>query len=315
VTEQAKTKILVILGPTASGKSDLAVTLAEKFDGEVISADSRQVYRGLDIGTGKITHAEMRGIPHHLLDVADPSEIFTVTKWKELAEKKIGEIRSRGKLPIICGGTGYYIRALTESTIFPDVGSDPEQQQRLENLTATDLFSKLKRLDPERALSMSTKSESSNKRRLARAIIIAHKLGNVPPITRLPNDSYDITKIGISIPDTKLKERIHARLVSRIKAGMIDEAKTLHEKGLSYERMDELGLEYRYLSQYIQVKISEADLIQILSTKIWQYAKRQKTWFKKERDITWYEQPINMKEVEEGLICNGFEPIDNNSKR
>ena len=141
-----KPKLLVILGPTASGKSDLAILLAKKFDGEVVSADSRQVYKGLDIGTGKITKREMRGIPHHLLDVAHPRNIFTVTKWQRLAEKAIADIVRRGKLPIVVGGTGFYIQAIVDDINVPEVKPNKALRAQLEQKTAALLFTMLKNL-------------------------------------------------------------------------------------------------------------------------------------------------------------------------
>ena len=159
---KTKTKILVVLGPTSSGKSDMAVELALKFGGEVVSADSRQVYRGLNIGTGKITAAEMKGVPHHCLDIADPKERFTAMDWKRAAEAAIADIVSRGKLPIICGGTGFYISSLVDDLGFPDVEADTEEQKKLEERSAEELFEELKRLDPVRAATIDLK----NKRRL-----------------------------------------------------------------------------------------------------------------------------------------------------
>lgn len=279
-----KHKLLVILGPTAVGKSDLAVRLAEKYNGEVISADSRQVYTGLDIGTGKITAPEMRGIPHHLLDITDPHERMTAIEWKTLAEKAISDIISRGKLPIICGGTGFYISTLIDDLGFPDVEADTDEQKELEAKTVDELFRELKKVDPARSSTIDPK----NKRRLARAIIIARKLGAVPPVTRSAEPKYDALMIGVRLPDNELKERIQKRLVSRIDAGMIDEARTLYEKGITYERMDELGLEYRYLSYFLQNQLTREELIERLSTKIWQYAKRQMTWFKRDTRIHWF---------------------------
>lgn len=280
-------KIFVVLGPTASGKSDLAVQLALKHGGEVISADSRQVYRGLDIGTGKITSAEMKGVPHHLLDVADPARRFTAMDWKEMAEKAIEDIISRGKLPIVCGGTGFYISALVDGLGFPDVQADPAEQRDLEARPPEELLAELQRLDPSRAATIDPK----NKRRLARAIIIARALGSVPPVSR-SSPRYDAIMIGIRLPDDELRRRIHDRLVGRIDAGMIEEARRLHAappegQGLSYERMDELGLEYRYLALLLQGKISREELVEKLSAKIWQYSRRQMTWFKKDQRIRW----------------------------
>ncbi|MEK7081361.1 MAG: tRNA (adenosine(37)-N6)-dimethylallyltransferase MiaA, partial [Patescibacteria group bacterium] len=239
-------KILVVVGPTASGKSDLAVYLAKKFGGEVISADSRQVYKGLDVGTGKITKKEMFGISHHLLDVASPKRVFTVTEYKSLAEKALGDIWRRGKVPIVCGGTGFYIRAVIDNLIIPEVPPDKKLRRRLDKKTVDELFAILKSLDPRRAKEIDAK----NPRRLIRAIEIATALGHVPRLeASLP--SYDVLKVGLTLPDKILKQRIHIRLFARISRGMVAETKRLHKQGLSWKRMDELGLEYRYLARYL----------------------------------------------------------------
>jgi len=298
-----QTKLLVILGPTAVGKSDMAVDLAlwiteNKIGGyngaEIISADSRQVYKGLDIGTGKITEKEMKGVQHHLLDIADPHERFTTLDWKQRAEKIIEEISSRGNLPIICGGTGFYITSLIDDLGFPEVPADTEEQKRLEAQSAEELFDILKKLDPERAKTIDMK----NKRRLSRSIMIARVLGSVPKLTSTKN-KYDTLQIGLDLPDTELRARIKARLIRRIEApnkkglNMIQEVENLHSPaphgaGLSYERMEELGLEYRYLAEFLQMRIDKDEMMEILSAKIWQYAKRQKTWWKKDARIKWY---------------------------
>ncbi|MEI7463324.1 MAG: tRNA (adenosine(37)-N6)-dimethylallyltransferase MiaA [Candidatus Taylorbacteria bacterium] len=281
-------KLLIILGPTAVGKSNIAVRLARKYNGEVISADSRQVYKGLDIGTGKITHAEMEGIPHHLLDVAETRERFTVTKWKELTTNAIRDIHSRNRLPIICGGTGYYIQALVYDIDYPEVPNDIEEQARLEKQSPEDLYIILQKLDQDRASTI----DRMNKRRLSRAILIARKLGKVPVIDTTPKQTVDSKSdyklVGITLPIDELRVRIHNRLVSRIDAGMIDEAKKLNENGLSYERMNELGLEYRYEAQYLQGQITKEGMIEKLDIEISHYAKRQMTWFKRDKNIDWY---------------------------
>ena len=276
-------KMIVVLGPTASGKSDLAVRLAKKFDGEVISADSRQVYNGLNIGTGKITKREMRGVPHHLIDVASPTKTFTVAEYKKLADKSIGRIWSRGKLPIICGGTGFYIRAVIDNLIIPEVPPDKKLRRRLDKKTVDELFAILKSLDPRRAKEIDAK----NPRRLIRAIEIATALGHVPHLeASLP--SYDVLKIGLTLPDKILKQKIHIRLFARISRGMVAETKRLHKQGLSWKRMDELGLEYRYLARYLNGEISKKEMTIKLEKEIWQYAKRQRTWFKKDKRIRWH---------------------------
>ena len=309
-------KLLVILGPTAVGKSDLAVDLAlwiaeNKIGGftgaEIISADSRQVYKGLDIGTGKITEKEMKGIPHHLLDIADPHERFTALDWKQRAAVAIDEIKARGNLPIICGGTGFYITSLIDDLGFPEVPANTEEQKKLEEKSVEELFEELKKLDPERAKTIDMK----NKRRLSRSIMIARALGSVPKLTSTKN-KYDTLQIGLDLPDTELRARIKARLIRRIEApnkkgaNMIQEVENLHSPtphgaGVSYERMEELGLEYRYLAEFLQMKIDKDEMMEILSAKIWQYAKRQKTWWKKDARIRWF-APTDATTIEKDVV-------------
>lgn len=278
-----KHKILVIVGPTASGKSDLAVTLAKRFNGEVISADSRQVYRGLDIGSGKITTREMRGVPHHLLDVRSPRSVFSVHDFMRLAERAVADIIARGKLPIIAGGTGFYIDALVYGRTFPEVPPNAVLRKQLETKSADALFAQLEQLDPERAAAI----DPHNKVRLIRAIEIATALGSVPK--QLPQHArFDACFIGVTWPDAVLKERIVQRLETRMKRGMVAEVKQLHQHGLSWKRMETLGLEYRYLARYLRNLITKEQLLSELSAKIWQYAKRQKMWFKRNSTTTWF---------------------------
>jgi tRNA dimethylallyltransferase len=276
-----KPSILVILGPTASGKSDLAVVLAKKLNGEVVSADSRQVYKSLDIGSGKITKKEMKGVPHHLLDVVSPSKRFTVDNFQKKAYEAIDGIIARGKLPIVCGGTGFYIQSVVDGTILPDVTADIKLRAKLAKLTAAKLFAMLKKLDPKRAKEI----DMNNKVRMIRSIEIAKTLGKVPKLKTKPR--YDALQIGISFPDEVLKERIRIRLEKRIRKGMIREAINLHKKGLSWKRMEELGLEYRFLAQYLQGKITKEEMISLLSMAIWHYAKRQMGWFKRDGRVWW----------------------------
>jgi len=277
-------KIIAVVGPTASGKSDLAVKIARKYNGEIISADSRQVYRGLNIGTGKITKHEMLGVPHHLLDVADPKKRFTVADFKTLADKAIADISSRGKLPIICGGTGFYIDTVTSGSILPDVQPNKALRRKLGQKSATELFEILKKLDPKRAKNI----DQNNSVRLIRAIEIAQALGAVPPLATDNENKYQTLFIGIKIDKEKLKAKILKRLNSRLEQGMVDEAKKLHVSGLSWRRMHELGLEYRYLAQLLQGKISKSEFIEKLNTEIWHYARRQIQWFKRNQKIHWF---------------------------
>jgi len=279
-----KSKIIVILGQTATGKSDLAVKIAKKVNGEVISADSRQVYKGLNLGTGKITKKEMHGIPHYLLDVASAKNKFTVVNYKKLTDKKIKEIITRGKVPIICGGTGFYIDAVVKNIIFPEVLPNEKLRKILNKKTTEELFKMLKKLDTRRAKNIDPK----NRVRLIRAIEIAKKLGRVPK-TKHQKPIYQFLKIGLYMPLNLLKEKINKRLLSRIKSGMIKEIQNLHKKGLSWKRMEELGLEYRYVALYLQNKITKQEMLEKLNSEIFKYAKRQMTYFKRDPEIKWFD--------------------------
>ena len=309
---QTKTKIIVIAGPTATGKSDFAVAVAKKINGEVISADSRQVYTGMDIGTGKITVREMHNIPHHLLDVITPKKTFTVAQYKKLADKKIREITKRGSVAIICGGTGFYIDTVTTGQTLPEVPPNVALRKKLALLSTTQLFEKLKKLDKNRAENI----DKNNPVRLIRAIEIATALGHVPALSKSDLGKYDVLYIGLTLPDEVLKQNIYKRLHKRIKAGMVKEVEKLHASGVSWKRMDDLGLEYRYIAHYIQgkneieknkniskkesaklVKQLLTETLEKLNTEIWHYAKRQKTWFKRNNDIIWID-PRDAKQKE-----------------
>jgi tRNA dimethylallyltransferase len=279
----SKPAILVILGPTASGKSDLAVTLAQKLNGEIVSADSRQIYKGLDIGTGKITKEEMKGIPHYLLDIVSPDKTFSVNEYQKQAYEVIDNILKRGKLPIICGGTGFYIQSIVDGLVFPKAKADTVLREKLSKLDADALFRILTKFDPSRALTI----DAQNKVRLIRAIELIKVFGKTPKIKMNPR--YECLQFGIKFRDELLKERINKRLEKRLKLGMIKEAEELHKNGLSWKRMEQLGLEYRYLAYYLQKKISYEEMVKQINMVSWQYAKRQMTWFKRDERVWWIE--------------------------
>ena len=294
-----KRKLIVILGPTASGKSDLAVEIAKQYNGEVISADSRQVYKDLDIGTGKITEEEMQGIPHHLLDVADPKERFDVTQYKKETTKVLEDIWNKNKTPILCGGTGFYVDTVVYNKSFPNIPKNKELEKELEGLSLEKLQEKLKHLDPNRYRSIDTQ----NPRRLIRAIEIATALGYVPEITET-KPHFETLMIGIQTDKELLNRKIYTRLLSRLKDGMIEEAQHLHDNGLSFERMESLGLEYRYLARFLQNNITKEEMTEQLNTEIKKYAKRQRTWFKRDKNIHWFnlEQKEKIQEKIKGFI-------------
>jgi|SRR3989338_1013042 len=276
-------KIIVILGTTASGKSALAVKLAKKFNGEVISADSRQVYKGLNIGTGKITRKEMGGVPHYCLDVVSPKKIFTVADFKKCAEKAIEKIFAKNKTPIIVGGTGLYIQAIVDNIVLPEVKPNWKLRKELEKKTTEEMFNMLKKLDPERAKNIDAK----NPRRLIRAIEIAEKLGKTPKLMSMSRRDLDIRQIGIKLPDEILKKNIEKRINKMLKSGLIAETKKLRKSGLSWKRLYGLGFEYKYPALFLQNKISKDEMLSKMLIENWQYAKRQMTWFKKDKRIKW----------------------------
>lgn len=275
-------KLIVILGPTATGKSDLGIKLAKTYRGEIISADSRQVYTGLNIGTGKVTKKEMRGVPHHLLDVANPKKRFDVSQFKKQAEKSLKTIISRDTNPIIVGGTGFYIDALVYDIAFPEVPPNKLLREELSKLTNSELVNRLTVLDPERAQAI----DVHNPIRLIRAIEIAESIGKTPPLAY--TSKYDVLFIGLNTEKEALQKKIHDRLLKRIKMGMVAEVKKLHLDGLSWKRLEELGLEYRYVALFLQNKISKEEMLTQLEREIIQYAKRQMTWFKRNKSILWF---------------------------
>lgn len=303
-------KLIVILGPTASGKSNLAVELALRLTKsgtpvEIISADSRQVYTSLDIGTGKISHKEMMGIPHHLLDVCSPlsGRVFTVAEFQRRAHAAIAAMHARGMVPILVGGTGFYIQAVVDNIELPEVPPNKKLRAKLEKQSTEKLFETLKKLDLKRARGI----DAFNRPRLIRAIEIATAIGAVPAVKARP--LYDVLQIGIATDEKTLRARIHDRLLARMKKGMLNEVKKLHTRGLSYKRMYELGLEYRHLALFLrnvqaakktkntankkaavrttQTKMPTSTLA-LLEQEIWHYAKRQMTWFKRDKRIQWF---------------------------
>lgn len=284
-----KSKIIVVLGQTSTGKSDFAVEIAKQINGEIISADSRQVYKGMDLGTGKITKKEMKGVPHHLLDVVNPSKpasmqggVFTVNDFQKRALKEIDAIYKKGKVPIICGGTGFYIDAVINGIMFPNVPPNKKLREKLSKKTAQQLFKILEKLDKDRAKNI----DNNNPVRLIRAIEIAKSLGKVPKVIANKNN-FDVLKIGLTLPSEILKERIYNRLLSRIKKGMIKEIENLHKNGVTWKKLNSFGLEYRYISLFLQKKLSKKNMIEKLNTEIWHFAKRQSTWFKRDPNTFW----------------------------
>lgn len=285
-----KPKVIAVVGPTASGKSSLAIELALQCNGEVISADSRQVYKGMDIGTGKVTELEMKGVPHHLLSIADPAhDNYTATDFTHDAQVAITDIIARGKTPIICGGTFFYLDILRGKMGAAPVPPNNDLRAELALLSTDALLSRLTDLDPARAATIDTK----NPRRLMRAIEIATALGSVPTVT--PVDSpFDWLILGIDIAPDVLRERIAARLDERFGSGMVEEVAKLHTAGVSWERLLGFGLEYRFIAKHLLGELTHDEMRAQLFYAICGYAKRQRTWLRRDEAITWFPHPLEV---------------------
>ena len=276
-------KLIVILGPTASGKSALAIKLAKKFKGEVVSADSRQIYQGMDIGTGKTTKKEMAGIPHHLLDVARPNQKFNAAIYKKLAVRAIKDIQRRGKMPFLVGGTGLYIQAVVDNIEFPKVPPQKKLRKELEKKSLKELFEIYKKLDTKGAKLL----DKHNKRRLVRAIEVCKITGKPFSEQRKKGEPlFDILQIGIKLEKEKLKQKISQRIEKMFKMGLEKEVKELIKKyGFEIPPMQTIG--YQEWSAYLEGKIDKNELKQKIKTHTLQFAKRQMTWFKRDKRINW----------------------------
>ena len=301
-------KLIVILGPTASGKTSLAIKLAKEFDGEIVSADSRQVYREMDIGTDKVifdrnirnrvsieksVSGTVSGIPHYLIDVVEPNEEFNLAKYKRLAVKAIKNIQKRGKIPFLVGGTGLYIQAVVDNLQIPKTKPDKETRNKLEKMTHQELFKKFKKLDPVGATSIDAK----NKRRLIRALEVCLITGK--PFSEQKKKGkplFNVLQIGIKPDKEKLEEKINWRADKILKVGLIEEVKELIKKyGSKIISMDSIG--YQEIIPYLQNKITLEQAKELIKIHTRQYAKRQMTWFKRNKRIQWIENYSQAKKL------------------
>src|SRR5437899_603047 len=241
-------KLAVIAGPTASGKSALGITLARLFDGEIVSADSRQVYRGLDLGTAKVTLGERALAPHHLLDVADPGDIYTVARFQQEAISAINAILARAHRPFLVGGSPHYIQAVVDHLDIPPVSPRPELRAQLEARPLEDIVCQLEQLDPQGAATI----DRQNPRRVIRALEVCLVTGQ--PFSaqrRVSAPLYDCLLLAIAWPRPELYARIDERVDERVRQGMVQEVRALLAGGLSHERLEAFGLEYRFISRFL----------------------------------------------------------------
>lgn len=268
--------LLIILGPTASGKTKFAVACAEILNGEIISADSRQVYRHMNIGTGKDLNA-YGSIPYHLIDVVDPGEKYNIHQFLKDFESAYQEIVSRGKQPIVCGGTGFYIQSLIHPQPYTQVPVDEVFRQKIELLDKSEIKSLLQDNPPPSDFEV----DYTSKKRMIRALEISDWIRKNPTYSFPPLTSYKATLIGLNPDVATRRQRISQRLHERLEAGMIDEVHLLLQMGVTHSELEYYGLEYKYISHYLQGKLSREACVQKLETEIHRYAKRQMTYFRK----------------------------------
>jgi tRNA dimethylallyltransferase len=263
-------KTIFITGPTAGGKSNLAIYLAKKFNGEIINADSRQVYKYLDVGSGKVSKKEMNEVPHHLLSIAHPKRNYSLGRWLRDVHKAVRKIIKKGKVLIFCGGTILYLRAIKEGWVLPEVKPNYKLRKELEKKTNEELYKEIKKLDPQRAKNL----DPRNKRRLIRALEIIYALGKVPKIKKEPK--YEVLILSPKVDKEKLFKKIKRRLLKRV-PGIIREIKKLRRIGLSYKRIISFGLEYKWFGLYVLQNEPPRlrDFINLCHKDILRFAKRQ----------------------------------------
>lgn len=286
-----KQKLLVIIGPTAVGKTKLSIELAKQFNGEIISGDSMQIYRGMDIGTAKIKAEEMEGIPHHLIDIKDPDESFSVAEFQQLVRGKISEIALKGKLPIIVGGTGLYIQSVIYDYQFSEAPADDslrlQLEERAKEIGNEALHGELTKIDPESAAQI----HHNNVRRVIRALEIYYCTGKIMSEYQKhqePDLLYETALIGLTMDREKLYERINYRVELMLEEGLIEEVKGLYEQGLrDFQSIQAIG--YKEIYDYLAGRAGFEDAVEMLKQNSRRYAKRQLTWFRNKMEVEWFD--------------------------
>lgn len=292
--------LVIVLGPTTSGKSALGMALAQKFSGEIVSADSRQVYRCLDIGTAKVTPAERALVPHSLLDIVDPREVYTVSQFQRDAFAAIDAILARGHQPFLVGGSPHYIQAVVDSLDIPHVPPQPQLRAQLETRPLADLLAELETRDPQTAAVI----DRGNPRRVIRALEVCIISGKPFSEQRgIAQPLYRCLLLGTHWPRAVLYQRIDARVDERMQQGMVQEVRDLLAQGVSAERLEALGLEYRFITRLLQGKFaSEAEMVERLKYAIHDFTRRQLSWFRKDQRIVWIEGGERMEQEAERIV-------------
>ena len=287
-------RLIAILGPTATGKSALGLAIAERFGGEIINCDSTAVYRGFDIGTDKVAAADRRGIPHHLIDIADPTEDYTAARYARDAARVIRDIHARGRLPVLVGGTGFYYRALTRG-LFPGPGRDAALRQRLESIAerrgAPFLHHMLRKVDPPSAVRI----QPRDLKRLVRALEVFYLTGRALTShfsdTTSPIPDVDVTALALRLPAAQISERVTRRVDEQFARGLVDEIRTLLARGIPDDARPFGGLVYRQALEHLRGIRDEASTRALIAQENRRYARRQLIWFRKEPNLTWFDGP------------------------
>lgn len=285
-----KKPLVILTGPTAVGKTDLSIQLAKKINGEIISADSMQIYKKMDIGTAKVTKAEMKGVPHYLIDELMPDEEFNVTIWKERAKEALESIYAKGKIPIIAGGTGFYIQALLYDVDFTSDNNDYSYRKELHNLAeekgADELHKMLQEVDPESA----GKIHANNVKRVIRALEYHHLTGEKISLhNREQNEkksNYNFVYFVLTMDRERLYERINRRVDIMLEQGLVDEVKALKEEGYHKDMVSMQGIGYKEILDYLDGEYDYERAVYLLKQDTRHFAKRQMTWFRREKDVT-----------------------------
>ena len=304
-------RIIVLTGPTAAGKTELSLKLAKKFHGEIISADSRQVYRGMDIGTAKPTAAELKSIKHHLINIRKPNQSYSLAQFKRDCFKAIKQIQKRGKVPFLVGGTAYYLNAIVNNLQVPEVKPDAKLRKRLEKLSSSKLFAMLKKKDPARAKTI----DPFNKRRLIRALEIVRALGHVPSLPRRGEGQgeVEILILAIKKPVIKLRAAISQRVEKMFKTGLLPEVKSLTKRYPPSLSLGEAGdrnnllfdtIGYREVIDYLDGKLTLEQTKTLIQSNTWKFSRRQHTWFRKMPVIWIKNQTQAEREVKKFLKSN-----------
>jgi tRNA dimethylallyltransferase len=293
-SEAVRPVVLAVLGPTASGKSALGLALADRFDGEIINCDSTAVYRGFDIGTDKLSLEQRRGIPHHLIDIAEPTEVYTAAQFARDAERVIREVHARGRLPILVGGTGFYYRALTRG-LFPGPGADDALRARLDRIAARKgpecLHRLLRRVDADSAARIMPR----DRKRLVRALEVYFSTGR--PLTAHFGDTRsliedcDVVSVALRIPPALTSERVARRVDEQFARGIVEEVQGLLARGVPADARPFGGLVYRQVMEMLRGARDERATRDLIVQENRRYARRQLIWFRKEPNLIWFDGP------------------------